>query len=140
MRPSERVLTRSSSSAHAAPERQRAAPPDGSASSPGHSDTAETPRGPQILRAAAKWGAEASAPNWIGCGGCDNQWTGLRACHCGACHVTFTGVRGFDIHRRGSRCHDPATVGLVQIARQHWTGWGEPGQDERFSGYGGDAP
>jgi hypothetical protein len=102
----------------------------------GHPDTPEAPCGPEILRAAAK----RPLVDWIGCGGCDNRWTGLRACHCGACHLTFTGIRGFDIHRRGSRCNDPATVGLVQIPRQHWTGWGEPGQDERFSRDGGDAP
>ena len=63
----------------------------------GHPDTPEAPCGPEILRAAAKRAAQASAPSRIGCGGCDNRWTGLRACHCSACHRTFTGIRGFDI-------------------------------------------
>jgi hypothetical protein len=69
--------------AHNAPEAQRAAPPDGSGSTPWHSDTPEAPHGPQILLVAAKSGAEASAPNWIGCGRCDTRWTGLRACRSG---------------------------------------------------------
>lgn len=44
------------------------------------------------------------------CGGCSNTWTRLNACHCSGCHRTFGGVKGFDIHRRGGRCIDPATV------------------------------
>ena len=27
----------------------------------------------------------------ITCARCDNWWTGLQSCHCGACHRTFTG-------------------------------------------------
>ena len=52
----------------------------------------------------------------ITCARCDNWWTGLQSCHCGACHRTFTGVYAFDIHRAGSHakgmrhCVDPATV------------------------------
>lgn len=32
--------------------------------------------------------------------------------HCGSesCHRTFGGVSGFDAHRRGGRCIDPATI------------------------------
>ena len=70
--------------------------------------------------------------NAIGCGRCDNWWTGLTSCHCGACHRTFTGLRAFDMHRAGSHakgtrhCVDPATVGLVPAGRA-WPGWSLPG-------------
>lgn len=30
--------------------------------------------------------------------------------HCGACHRTFGSVTGFDLHRRGGQCTDPATI------------------------------
>jgi hypothetical protein len=50
----------------------------------------------------------------ITCNGCDQVWTALGACHCGACHRTFSGIKLFDRHRthhgeRGS-CVDPTTV------------------------------
>lgn len=32
--------------------------------------------------------------------------------HCGACHVTFGGVRGFDLHRRGGLCAIPTGMRL----------------------------
>jgi hypothetical protein len=76
----------------------------------------------------------------IRCPRCDSVWTGLSACHCAACHRTFSGYRAFDIHRTGSRCNDPASLldihgepRLVPIARQYWSGWGRPGDDPRFS-------
>lgn len=37
-----------------------------------------------------------------------------RQAHCGACHRTFGGVTGFDEHRRGGQCSDPATIGLEE--------------------------
>jgi hypothetical protein len=84
--------------------------------------------------------AKNPIPRWITCNGCDHRWTGLSACHCAACHRTFTGIRAFDIHRTGGHCNDPVTLvnrngapRLVPAARQHWTGWGEPGQDTRFN-------
>jgi hypothetical protein len=92
----------------------------------GHPLIIGNPNAREILDAAAASGiAEGkpvAEPAWIACARCDNRWTGLRACHCSACHRIFTGIRGFDIHRRGGRCNDPATVGLVAIARAHWTG------------------
>lgn len=42
------------------------------------------------------------------CGGCDETWTPLNACHCSACHRTFGGISGFDSHRRGGQCKLPA--------------------------------
>jgi hypothetical protein len=44
--------------------------------------------------------------------GCGARWTGRRTAHCAACHRTFGGVGGFDRHRRGGACLEPADVGL----------------------------
>jgi hypothetical protein len=44
------------------------------------------------------------------CGGCDTRWSGLAIAHCGGCHHTFSGVTLFDLHRRRSRCTDPAAI------------------------------
>lgn len=33
------------------------------------------------------------------CGGCENTWTALGACHCSVCHRTFVGLSAFDAHR-----------------------------------------
>lgn len=30
--------------------------------------------------------------------------------HCSVCHTTFGGVSGFDAHRAGGQCADPATI------------------------------
>ena len=60
----------------------------------------------------------------ITCARCDNWWTGLQSCHCGACHRTFTGVYAFDMHRAGTVW--TATVGLVP-ADKPWPGWSRPG-------------
>ena len=66
-------------------------------------------------------------PRWaIRCGGCDNWWTGLNSAHCSGCHQTFTGVGGFDMHRRRGKCLDPADIGLVP-ADKPWPGWSRPG-------------
>ena len=39
-----------------------------------------------------------------------------RACHCGACHISFTGLTAFDKHRVGDVehrvCSEPGAVGL----------------------------
>jgi hypothetical protein len=43
---------------------------------------------------------------------CAQRWSGLRACHCAACHCTFSGVSAFDRHQRGGRCQHPAVVAL----------------------------
>ena len=70
----------------------------------------------------------------IHCGGCENWWTGLRACHCSGCHRTFSGLTAFDLHRigdhgRGTRhCADPQSVGLVLVDKPgDWASWGQPG-------------
>lgn len=50
----------------------------------------------------------------INCGGCGASWFGTTICHCGSCHLTFSGIGLFDKHRsqygdRGA-CLDPATL------------------------------
>lgn len=35
--------------------------------------------------------------------------------HCGVCHRTFGGVKGFDEHRRDGQCLDPAARGMTQV-------------------------
>jgi hypothetical protein len=48
------------------------------------------------------------------CKGCDASWTGLKMCHCSACHQTFSTVALFDRHRsfegQHGSCRDPATL------------------------------
>ena len=57
---------------------------------------------------------------------CGAWWTGLGAAHCGGCHRTFTSVSGFVAHRKGAKCADPETLGMVAADRK-WTGWSLPG-------------
>lgn len=40
--------------------------------------------------------------------------------HCSACHVTFGAVSGFDRHRRGGECLDPAGLAMHTDARGVW--------------------
>lgn len=66
--------------------------------------------------------------------GCGASWGGLNTAHCDACHRTFTGITAFDRHRDGSHssgtrhCVNPATVGLVDAAR-NYACWGFPNVD-----------
>ena len=39
--------------------------------------------------------------------------------HCPTCHRTFGGVTGFDAHRRGGMCTDPAERGY-ELVRGVW--------------------
>lgn len=70
---------------------------------------------------------------WFGCSGCENRWTGLNSAHCAGCHHSFTSVAAFDLHRRGDKCLEPATIltrkgqfALVPADRP-WIGWSKPG-------------
>jgi hypothetical protein len=74
-------------------------------------------------------------PSLIQCSGCDNGWTGTSACHCCACHRTFTGITAFDIHRTGGECSDPTGIftekgepRLVAVDKLYWSGWACPGE------------
>lgn len=44
-------------------------------------------------------------------------------CHCATCHRTWGGISGFDAHRRGGECVDPAGKGYVEIKGV----WRQPG-------------
>ncbi len=46
--------------------------------------------------------------------------------HCSACHGTFGSVSGFDRHRRGGQCLDPAALRFV---RNHNGIWRFPAPD-----------
>ncbi len=53
-----------------------------------------------------------------GCSNCENRWGGYNTAHCGACHLTFTSIEAFDLHRTGSHakgtrsCTHPIAAGL----------------------------
>lgn len=40
--------------------------------------------------------------------------------HCGVCHLTFSGVGGFDRHRKGGRCAEPSTLGMARNPLGVW--------------------
>lgn len=69
-----------------------------------------------------------------GCARCDARWGGYNTAHCGACHITLTGITAFDAHRAGSHakgqrhCVDPESVGLVDVGRAYPC-WGFPTDD-----------
>lgn len=54
----------------------------------------------------------------IRCGGCDTTWTGLATCHCSDCHETFAAIGGFDAHRVGDACVDPASIAWRKGSRK----------------------
>jgi hypothetical protein len=61
---------------------------------------------------------------------CGVHWSGTRAAHCSVCHATFGGISGFDAHRSGGQCLDPASKGLTLITRNGWSRWAEPLSDD----------
>jgi hypothetical protein len=61
--------------------------------------------------------------------GCGAWWTGNERSHCGGCHLTFSSLTSFEIHRRGLTCNEPAKVGLVARQAKFGDIWGQPGPD-----------
>ena len=57
---------------------------------------------------------------------CGERWSGSRTCHCGACHVTYSGVSHFDRHRKGGLCFDPRDIGCTLLPNRSYPCWGEP--------------
>lgn len=49
--------------------------------------------------------------------------------HCGVCHRTFGGVKGFDEHRVGGQCLDPKTRGMTEVAGVWHRDAGKPQPD-----------
>lgn len=67
------------------------------------------------------------------CPKCPAEWTGLKAAHCAACHITFSTPGNFDRHRPGE-CLPPESVGLVVLRKYENTSvWGQPGRDDADS-------
>jgi hypothetical protein len=54
---------------------------------------------------------------------CGASWGGSAACHCSACHETFTAITSFDKHRRHGACLRPIAAGLIDRGGM----WGWPG-------------
>lgn len=70
------------------------------------------------------------------CGTCPATWTGIGPCHCSGCHVTFSGVRLFDTHRRVLRgmdtCIEPELIRVSDEPLRLVDGvWRAPEMDER---------
>jgi hypothetical protein len=61
---------------------------------------------------------------------CGARWSGSTTCHCGACHLTCSGIGAFDRHRRGGTCNDPSTVGLVRATGRAFEAWAFPTDTE----------
>lgn len=57
---------------------------------------------------------------------CGARWSGSNTCHAACCHLTFSGVESFDIHRRGGDCKPPASVGLQLVDGRAYECWGKP--------------
>ena len=56
---------------------------------------------------------------------CGTRWSGSNTAHCAACHrYTFSGIGGFDLHRKGGVCTDPAELGLTPLPGRAYEVWG----------------
>lgn len=66
-------------------------------------------------------------------GACERWWTGNERSHCGGCHLTLTSLTAFDRHRKGGRCNDPASVGLVAREKPFGTLWGTPAPEGGYA-------
>lgn len=81
--------------------------------------------------------AHEEVDGYATCGGCTTVWVGHLICHCATCHLTFTAVGGFDLHRRGGACHTPDQLrarGLEPDEHGHWRKPMPPAARERFHG------
>jgi hypothetical protein len=77
-------------------------------------------------------------PNAIRHGACKRWWTGAERSHCGGCCRTFSSLTAFERHRRGLRCNDPASVGLVAREKPYGVLWGLPGPDGGYAALRGE--
>jgi hypothetical protein len=66
-------------------------------------------------------------------GECGSWWSGAERSHASCCHRTFSSLSAFDQHRKGLRCNDPESVGLVAREKPYGTLWGWPAP---VGGYG----
>lgn len=58
---------------------------------------------------------------------CSGRYKGSLTCHCTVCHFTFSGIEGFDRHRRYNKCVDVLTLRdrdgnpvFVSSGRAYW--------------------
>lgn len=70
-------------------------------------------------------------------GACGSWWTGAERSHCGGCCKTFTSLTSFEKHRKGLRCNDPASVGLVARQKPYGELWGLPAPEGGYAGLHG---
>lgn len=61
-------------------------------------------------------------------------------CHCGACHITFGGLSGFDRHRRDGQCLTPEAIGYVRDPRGVYRAPITDEQRQRLAALRGNAP
>jgi hypothetical protein len=47
--------------------------------------------------------------------------TAMQACKCTSCGAIFTGITGFDDHRRNGKCLPPASIGMGLDYRGMWS-------------------
>lgn len=96
--------------------------PDGSGALHGTLRARETGSVPlTVAEAHAEYG-----PRVITHGECGTWWLGKERSHASCCHRTFTCLSAFERHRRGLRCNDPSTVGLVPRPGPGGELWGWP--------------
>ncbi|MCX5202440.1 hypothetical protein OG897_13405 [Streptomyces sp. NBC_00237] len=76
--------------------------------------------------------------NAIQHGACGKWWSGAERSHASCCHETFSSLTAFERHRRGMRCNDPASVGLVARQKPYGTLWGLPGPANGYAAIHGD--
>lgn len=59
----------------------------------------------------------------VGSCNCGVRWTGGAICHCASCHLTFTAVGGFDVHRVNGKCRTESELrdkGYEPNENGHW--------------------
>lgn len=92
------------------------------------------PSGTRVAESAKPASESHREPQRYRCS-CNAWWTGIAAAHCSGCHLTFTSVSGFTLHRKGGNCSVPADLGMV-LADRKYPAWAMPGT---WSGPEGDA-
>ena len=68
----------------------------------------------------------APAPSGANRCRCGIWWAGMSTAHCASCHITFTSVSGFTLHRKGGTCATPADLGMV-LSDRKYPAWALPG-------------
>lgn len=68
---------------------------------------------------------------------CGAEWNGHLVCHCSLCHLTFTAVGGFDVHRTGRddarRCLTPDEMTGKGYEPNEDNQWRKPAPEGAFT-------